>query len=124
VDQSAGGLTDRCFAESIVVEVMHRPVRRLFGLAGLAPVRDEVAPTPVAGTRPQARAAAAGAAAAGRPRCAAGDRLGAALKAAIAHCTKTIRSTKHTLDRLARGDVPAAEGDLISLSQALKDQAP
>jgi hypothetical protein len=119
--KSAGALLDRCVAESIAVEVTHRSARRLFGLAGLAPLRDEVAPPrrPEPGRRP------------GRPRLATdADNAEpppvlpplparvelpaidyAALDAAMAHCTQLIRSTKHVLDRLARGDLPPADDD-------------
>lgn len=42
----AGELLDRFVAEGIVIEVTHRAARRLFGLAGLAPLRDVVQPPP------------------------------------------------------------------------------
>ena len=40
----AGELLDRFVAEEIVIEVTHRAARRLFGLAGLAPLREAVQP--------------------------------------------------------------------------------
>ena len=40
----AGELLDRFVTEGIAVEVTHRSARRLFGLAGLAPLRDVVRP--------------------------------------------------------------------------------
>jgi len=42
--KSATVLLDRFRAEGIAVEVTHRSARRLFGLAGLAPLREAVAP--------------------------------------------------------------------------------
>jgi hypothetical protein len=38
----AGELLDQFVTEGIAVEVTHRSARRLFGLAGLAPLRDAV----------------------------------------------------------------------------------
>jgi hypothetical protein len=40
----AGELLERFVAEGIVIEVTHRSARRLFGLAGLAPLREAVQP--------------------------------------------------------------------------------
>ena len=42
--KNAVALLDRFRAEGIAVEVTHRSARRLFGLAGLAPLREAVAP--------------------------------------------------------------------------------
>jgi len=42
--KSACSLLDRFCAEAIAVEVTHRSARRLFGLAGLSPLREVVAP--------------------------------------------------------------------------------
>ena len=42
--KNAGILLERFCAESVAVEVTHRSARRLFGLSGLAPLRDEVRP--------------------------------------------------------------------------------
>jgi hypothetical protein len=45
----ATGLLDQFVGEEIAVEVTHRPARRLFGLAGFAPVREVVRPALSAG---------------------------------------------------------------------------
>ena len=42
--KNAAGLLDEFRAAGLVVEVTHRSKRRLFGLSGLAPLREEVAP--------------------------------------------------------------------------------
>ena len=42
--KNAGMLLERFCAESVAVEVTHRSARRLFGLSGLAPLRDVVRP--------------------------------------------------------------------------------
>ena len=42
--KNATALLDQFCAENIAVEVTHRSKRRLYGLAGLAPLRDAVAP--------------------------------------------------------------------------------
>lgn len=42
--KNTAGLLDQFCAAGITVEVTHRSRRRLFGLAGLAPLRDQVAP--------------------------------------------------------------------------------
>jgi hypothetical protein len=42
--KNAGMLLERFCAESVAVEVTHRSARRLFGLNGLAPLRDAVRP--------------------------------------------------------------------------------
>ena len=42
--KNAGMLLERFCAESVAVEVTHRSARRLFGLSGLAPLRDAVRP--------------------------------------------------------------------------------
>jgi hypothetical protein len=41
---NATALLDRFCADGIAVEVTHRTKRRLFGLTGMAPLRDQVAP--------------------------------------------------------------------------------
>ena len=43
--KNAGMLLERFCAEGVAVEVTHRSARRLFGLSGLAPLRDAVRPT-------------------------------------------------------------------------------
>jgi hypothetical protein len=42
--KDAAQLLDEFCADGIAIEVTHRSKRRLFGLAALAPLRDEVAP--------------------------------------------------------------------------------
>ena len=42
--KNATALLDRFCGEGIAIEVTHRSKRRLYGLAGLAPLRDGVAP--------------------------------------------------------------------------------
>jgi hypothetical protein len=107
------------FAEAeIVVEVTHRSKRRLFGLAGLAPLRDEVAPPrrPEPGRGP------------GRPpaireeealppaplpdRCLTPIERKAIdyseLEHWMAHADQVIRDTRRRLDALASGDVAPA----------------
>ena len=42
--KNAGMLLERFCTESVAVEVTHRSARRLFGLNGLAPLRDAVRP--------------------------------------------------------------------------------
>ena len=42
--KNAAALLDAFWAAGIAVEVTHRPKRRLFGLAGLTPLRDAVRP--------------------------------------------------------------------------------
>jgi hypothetical protein len=108
------------FAEAeIVVEVTHRSKRRLFGLAGLAPLRDEVAPPrrPEPGRGP------------GRPPAIREEEAPpppplpdrplttierkaidySELEHWMAHADQVIRDTRRALDALARGEgVPAA----------------
>ncbi len=111
--KSATELLDQFVAADIVVEVTHRSARRLFGLVGMAPVRDVTA----APRRPQLGRGR------GRPRlviepAAAVDDLPppdlpmsrlerppidyAALEAAMAQCEQTIRATKVRLDGATR----------------------
>jgi hypothetical protein len=109
------------FAEAeIVVEVTHRSKRRLFGLAGLAPLRDEVAPPrrPEPGRGPGRPAAIREEEA--RPLPPLPDRpLTPIERKAIdyselehwmAHADQAIRDTRRALDALARRDVPIASG--------------
>ncbi len=107
------------FAEAeIVVEVTHRSKRRLFGLAGLAPLRDEVAPPwrPEPGRGP------------GRPPAIREEEALAPpplpdrpltpierkaidyseLEHWMAHADQVIRDTRRTLDALARCEVAPA----------------
>jgi hypothetical protein len=108
------------FAEAeIVVEVTHRSKRRLFGLAGLAPLRDEVAPPrrPEPGRGP------------GRPPAIREDEAlpppplpqraltpierkaidYSDLEHWMAHADQVIRDTRRTLDTLARGAAPGRQ---------------
>ena len=103
------------FAEAeIVVEVTHRSKRRLFGLAGLAPLRDEVAPPrrPEPGRGP-GRPPAIRDEATLRPPCLSDRPLTPIERKAIdysdlehwmAHAEQVIRDTRRTLDALARGE--------------------
>jgi hypothetical protein len=105
------------FAEAeIVVEVTHRSKRRLFGLAGLAPLRDEVAPPrrPEPGRGP------------GRPPAIRKEEAlppppdrpltpierkaidYSELEHWMAHADQVIRDTRRTLDALARCEVAPA----------------
>ena len=55
--KNAAALLDAFCAAGIAVEVTHRPKRRLFGLAGLTPLRDAVRPPYRPDTRPRPAAA-------------------------------------------------------------------
>ena len=114
--KGATGLLDTFVADGIVVEVTHRARRRLFGLAGLAPLRDGTA----APRRPQLGRGP------GRPRREAAEPADAsppvvlppvsrferpaidyaALEAAVADCERAIRATRQALDRLATQPPP------------------
>jgi hypothetical protein len=113
-------LLDGFCADGIAIEVTHRSRRRLFGLAGLAPLRDEVLPP----RRPEPGRGR------GRPPATLIDaeRLPASLpppehpitlierrsinyselEGAMAHLELTIRDTRRTLDALARGEPVSA----------------
>jgi hypothetical protein len=116
--KSAIALLDAFAEAEIVVEVTHRSKRRLFGLAGLAPLRDEVAPPrrPEPGRGP------------GRPPAIREEEAlpppplpdrpltpierkaidYSELEHWMAHADQVIRDTRRTLDALARGEhVPA-----------------
>ena len=108
--KGATGLLGSFVTDGIVVEVTHRAKRRLFGLAGLAPLRDGTA----APRRPQPGRPR------GRPRRVEADPVDepppaslpptswferpaidyGALEAAVAQCEQRIRSTRRALDRL------------------------
>jgi hypothetical protein len=109
------------FAEAeVVVEVTHRSKRRLFGLAGLAPLREEVAPP----RRPEPDRGP------GRPRAIREEEAlpppplpdrpltpierraidYSELEHWMAHADEVIRDTRRTLDVLARGADPALQG--------------
>lgn len=112
--KSAVALLDGFVADAIVVEVTHRSARRLFGLAGMAPVRDVTAPP----RRPQPGRGR------GRPRLVPESDVVAplplpslpplarferpaidyaALEAAMAHCEQVIRATRRAFDGQAKG---------------------
>ena len=111
--KNAGVLLDRFCAADIAVEVTHRSARRLFGLTGVAPIREVVAPP----RRPEPGRGR------GRPPLqepkeqvpwppppppvAATERRPidyAALEAAMAFADETIRRTRRNLDGLLRDD--------------------
>jgi len=114
--KNAIALLDAFVEAEIVVEVTHRSKRRLFGLAGLAPLRDGVAPPqrPEPGQGP------------GRPPAIREEEAQpplpnrpltpierkaidySELEHWMAHADQVIRDTRRTLDALARGEqVPA-----------------
>ena len=114
--ENATALLDQFCAENIAVEVTHRSKRRLYGLAGLAPLRDAVAPPhrpqPGRGRPPDDRGRGHGVARApaGRrpvdaPRAAALDTSD--LEAALAFADETVRRTRRSLETL-RAAVPAS----------------
>lgn len=113
--KSATEVLDDFVAREIVVEVTHRSARRLFGLAGLAPLRDQVAPP----RRPEPGRGR------GRPRIDREERAPAGLPPLLvprpspierrafdyhdiehwtAHADRVIRDTRRGLDQVARGD--------------------
>ncbi len=113
--KSATELLNRFVADSAVVEVTHRSARRLFGLAGLAPLREVTTPP----RRPLLDRGR------GRPRSEPEDLIQAtaapeflpptarserpridyaALEAAMAHCDQVIRQSR------ARLQFPSSEG--------------
>ena len=114
--KSATELLDGFLAEGIVVEVTHRSARRLFGLTGMAPVR-EVAQPP---RRPEPGRGR------GRPRRILDDEVldpsplrlppmtrferpvidYGALEEAMAHCDQVIRSARRSLGALATAAFP------------------
>ena len=115
-------LTGLC-ADEIVIEVTHRSKRRLFGLAGLAPLRDEISPP----RRPEPGRGR------GRPPAIRIDveQVPASppppehpmtpverrsinyseLEGAMAHLELTIRDTRLTLDALARREPASSSSD-------------
>lgn len=120
VKNAAALLEDFC-ASGIAVEVTHRSRRRLFGLAGLAPLRDEIVPP----RRPEPGRGR------GRPRILPIEDDPPATEQApvpaytptpierrgldytelnywMAHAEQVIRNTRRTLDALARGETPLA----------------
>jgi hypothetical protein len=120
-------LLDQFLAQEIVVEVTHRSARRLFGLDGMAPVRDATIaprrpePGRGRGRPPLSSAAEIVAAPSASPRPVARFERPpsdyAALEAAMAHCEQVIRSTKRRLDQLRSGDRPLARAEGRSTEQ-------
>ena len=125
-------LTGFC-AEGIAIEITHRSKRRLFGLAGLAPLRDEIEPP----WRPEPGRGR------GRPPTVRIEEEPSLpppperpmtpierraidyseLDQAMAHIEQTIRDTRRALDALARGDIAlvqarTADDDVRQTSRA------
>ena len=126
--KNAIGLLDGFLAAGIVVEVTHRAKRRLFGLEGLAPLREQVAPPrrPEPGRgrgRPPIQDVAAATTAPPRPPPL-GPPLGpierrsldySDLEHWMAHSDQVVRTTRRALEQLAQGsrtapDRPAQAG--------------
>ncbi len=112
--KSGTELLDQFVVDGIAVEVTHRSARRLFGLAGMAPIRDATVPPrrPWPG-RGRGRPPLASLAEpvdeppAPSPPAARFERPPidyAALEAAMAHCDQVIRSTRQRLQALAHAD--------------------
>jgi hypothetical protein len=128
-------LTGFC-ADEIVIEVTHRSKRRLFGLAGLAPLRDEISPPrrpepgrgrgrpptirldaePLLASTPQPE----------RPMTPLERRAidYSELEQGMAHLEQVIRDTRRTLDTLARGEVAAETVFSQDVAQARGQAAP
>ena len=114
--QNALELLDGFCAAGIAIEITHRSKRRLFGLAGLAPLRDEVSPPrrPQPGRgrgrppspRDEAEALPASPVPPERPMTPIERRSidYSELERGMAHLEQVIRDTRRTLDLLARGD--------------------
>jgi len=127
--KSATATLDKFVAEEIAVEVTHRSARRLFGLSGMAPVRDATTaprrPEPGRGRGRPPLASEVEIADAPPPPPPPPGRFErpaidyAALEAAMAHCDQLIRSTKRTLDRLAREKNPptSTEGNFNEVTE-------
>ena len=121
--KNATALLDAFARSGIAVEVTHRSKRRLFGLAGLAPLREQVRPP----RRPEPGRGR------GRPPIlrpevtvsppALPDRAPSLLErrafdysdleAWMAHADQVIRSTRHALDRLARSQPAGASASPV-----------
>jgi len=113
-------LLDSFCADGIAIEVTHRSKRRLFGLAGLAPLRDEVSPPrrPEPGRgrgrppaiRVDAEPLPASLPPPERPMTTIERRSTnySELEGAMAHLELTVRDTRRSLDALARGDPVSA----------------
>ena len=118
--KNATALLDGFAEAGIVVEVTHSSKRRLFGLAGLAPLREEVSPPrrPEPGRGP-------GRSRNIQPEPALPPPLlerplppierkaidYSDLEHWMAHADRVIRDTRRTLDRLAHGDAPETDTD-------------
>jgi len=115
-------LTGLC-ADEIVIEVTHRSKRRLFGLAGLAPLRDEISPPrrPEPGRgrgrppaiRIDAEPLPASLTPAKHPITPVERRSinYSELEGAMAHLELTIRDTRRKLDALARSEPASSSSD-------------
>ena len=114
-------LTGFC-ADGVAVEVSHRSKRRLFGLSGLAPLRDEISPPrrPEPGRgrgRPRIQIEAESPQAASppppRPMTPIERRSidYGELEGAMQHLELVIRDTRRTLDALARGEPASSSSD-------------
>ena len=112
--RAATTMLDEFVGQEIAVEVTHRSARRLFGLAGMVPVRDATTgprrPEPGRGRgRPRLTREVEGAeeVSAPLPPIARFQRRPidyAALEAAMAECDRTVRDTRQALNRLAMSD--------------------
>ena len=131
--KNAGMLLDRFCADAVAVEVTHRSARRLFGLAGLAPLREAVQPPrrPVPGRgrgRPRLlpEAQEPDVPAAPLPPMTRFERPAidySALDAAMAFAEQTIRRTRHRLAALRTEARPLSDGDRSDPADASSDLA-
>jgi hypothetical protein len=115
-------LTSLC-ADGVAIEVSHRSKRRLFGLSGLAPLRDEVSPSHrpepgrVRGRPPEIRVEEKAPPILlpppARPMTLIERRMidYGELEGAIVHLELAIRDTRRTLDALAHGTAISPEKD-------------
>jgi hypothetical protein len=115
-------------ADEVAVEVTHRSARRLFGLAGMAPIRDVILPPhrpepgrgrgrpPFSREDTPSDSPAVTPAPLGRFEWPAIDYGG--LDEAIADAEKVIRSTRRSLDHLATGRAPPAFESLVQQAAA------
>lgn len=119
--KNAAALLGQFHADGVAVEVTHRSKRRLYGLAGLAPLRDEVAPPyrPMPGRgrgRPPHLAAGEAVSPPPPPECPLSpiDRRAfdySDLELWMAHADQTIRNTRRVLDTIAHQPVRAELSD-------------
>jgi hypothetical protein len=118
-------LLDRFVAEGAAVEVTHRSARRLFGLVGLAPLRDATngprRPMPGRGRgRPRYEPEEPAEAGGPLPPLAPVTRFErppidySVLEEALAHCDQTIRDTRRRLNALQAGTGQACAGELTT----------